>query len=182
MDSGHFDLHELTNRAFYGKIALAYPLFGTTATHFLALRQHWGAQAWEAWCRALQANKPFLVDGNSAVVKSVARREAAIGLTDSDDIAAGQREGLPVVGVPNTPKMVIPNTVALVAHRPHPSEARELFDFLQRPEIAKRLEEVHALESAARADTVPDRLRVNYPDLLRDLDSATRSLEQIFLK
>src|SRR5712672_3143853 len=30
-----------------GKIALAYPLFGTTATHFLALRQYWGDEKWE---------------------------------------------------------------------------------------------------------------------------------------
>jgi iron(III) transport system substrate-binding protein len=31
-------LVELTNQAWRGKVALAYPLFGTTGTHFLALR------------------------------------------------------------------------------------------------------------------------------------------------
>src|SRR2546427_4417051 len=45
-------LMELTNGAWRGKIALAYPLFGTTATHFLALRQLWGEAKWLAWCRA----------------------------------------------------------------------------------------------------------------------------------
>jgi iron(III) transport system substrate-binding protein len=59
-------LLELTNDSWRGKVALAYPLFGTTATHFLALRQHWGDQPWQAWCRALAANKPFLLEGNSA--------------------------------------------------------------------------------------------------------------------
>jgi iron(III) transport system substrate-binding protein len=56
-------LHELTNVAWRGKVALAYPLFGTTATHLLALRQHWGEAAWTSWCRAL-ANQPLVVDGN----------------------------------------------------------------------------------------------------------------------
>src|SRR5688572_18261688 len=87
-------LAALTNSQWRGKIALAYPLFGTTATHFLALRQHWGAARWEQWCRALHANKPFLVDGNSVVVQFVGRGEALIGLTDSDDVGAGQKNGL----------------------------------------------------------------------------------------
>jgi len=83
----------LTNESWRGKVALAFPQFGTTATQFHALRQLWGEERWLAWCRALAANKPFVVDGNSVVVKFVARGEAWIGLTDSDDIAAGQREG-----------------------------------------------------------------------------------------
>src|SRR6266567_1928404 len=95
--AGPRSLRDLTNQTWRGRIALAYPLFGTTATHLLALRQHWGDTAWQTWCRALQANKPFLVDGNSVVVRFVARGEAAVGLTDSDDIAAEQREGAPVV-------------------------------------------------------------------------------------
>src|SRR5215831_16984570 len=66
-------LSELTNSAWRGKVALANPQFGTTATHFQALRQYWGEANWEAWCRALAANKPLLVDGNSVVVKFVAQ-------------------------------------------------------------------------------------------------------------
>src|SRR5438445_933205 len=83
-------LTELTNQPWRGKVALAYPQFGTTATHFHALRQHWGDQPWQNWCRALAANKPLLVDGNSMVVKVVGGGSAWLGLTDSDDIAAGQ--------------------------------------------------------------------------------------------
>ena len=64
---------DATNEIWRGKVALAYPLFGTTATHFHAWRQFWGPAVWENWCRALAANKPFLVDGNSVVVKMVSR-------------------------------------------------------------------------------------------------------------
>src|SRR5205823_6598006 len=85
--SAPHSLVELTNEMWRGKAALAYPLFGTTATHFLALRQQWGDAEWQTWCRALAANKPFLLEGNSAAVKHVARGEAWIGLTDADDIA-----------------------------------------------------------------------------------------------
>src|SRR2546429_7066273 len=85
-------LVELTNVTWRGKVALAYPLFGTTATHFLALRQAWGDERWQTWCRALAANRPFLVDGNSVAAKLVAKGGPWVGLTDSDDIAAEQRE------------------------------------------------------------------------------------------
>src|ERR1051325_3608753 len=113
-------LVDLTNTAWRGKVALAYPQFGTTATHFHALRQYWGEQAWQDWCRALAANKPFLVDGNSVVVKLVARGEAWIGLTDSDDVLAGQKDGLPIESIILREEgLMINNTVALIRNAPH---------------------------------------------------------------
>src|SRR5262245_23204005 len=84
-------LLQLTNETWRGKVALAFPQFGTTGAYFCALRQHWGDVAWESWCRALAANKPLLVDGNSVVVKLVVQGEAWVGMTDSDDIADAQR-------------------------------------------------------------------------------------------
>ena len=167
-----------------GKAVLAYPLFGTTATHFLALRQYWGAEKWENWCRALRLNRALLVDGNSAVVNLAGRGEAWFGLTDSDDVAAGQRERMPIAGAPLTdvPEMLIPNTVAFAVNRPHKLEAQQLSDFLRQPEVAKRLVEANALQSADPAGRVRDRLHVNYPELLRDLETATKKMEEIFLR
>ncbi len=173
-------LLELTNLAWKGKVALAYPLFGTTATHFLALRQHWGKHGWEQWCRALAANHPFLVDGNSVVVQLVGRGEAAIGLTDSDDIAAGQRQGLPIAALPLSEEaFLIPNTIALIRGAPHPTEAQRLFDYLQNPEALNALVNANALEGTNK---VRDGLGVNWDGLLRDLDSATATLRTIFLR
>lgn len=174
-------LAELTNAAWHGKVALAYPMFGTTATHFLALRQWWGDAPWQAWCRALQANKPFLVDGNSVVVKLVGQGEAWIGLTDSDDIAGGIHEWLPLVAMPLTPEtLLIPNTVAVVRGAPHPAEAEQMFQFLQRPEVAKRLVKEAALEGAQSGQS--QGLQVNWTALLADLDSATETMKRIFLR
>jgi iron(III) transport system substrate-binding protein len=175
-------LRELTNASWRGQIALAYPLFGTTATHFLALRQHWGGSNWLVWCRALAANKPFLVEGNSGVVNLVGRGEAAIGLTDSDDIAAGQRERLPVAAAPLAPEsLLIPNTVAVVHGAPHPDAAQRLFDYLQRREVVQRLVAANALEGESAGATTAT-LQPDWNGLLGDLDSATAALKEIFVR
>lgn len=176
-------LLELTNETWRGKVALAYPLFGTTATHFHALRQRWGEAGWQAWCRALAANKPFLVDGNSVVAKLVARGEAVLGLTDSDDIAAEQREGAPLLAVPlNDEALLIPNTIAVVRHAPHPANAQRLFQFLQSRDIAARLVAAHALESTDAIPASTPTLRPDWAALLAELNGATSNLSGIFLR
>ena len=171
-------LTELTNARWRGKVSLAFPLFGTTATHLHALRQHWGETHWTTWCRALAANQPFLEEGNSQVVRRVARGEAWVGLTDSDDIEAGRREGLPVVALPMSPEMLaIPNTVGIVRGAPHPAAAQKLSDHLASPEVRAKLVAVAALEDGA-----PDAatLRPDWPVLLRGLDQGTARLQEIF--
>jgi iron(III) transport system substrate-binding protein len=174
-------LLELTNAQWRGKIALAYPLFGTTATHFQALRQHWGEERWLAWCRALQANHPFLVDGNSAVVQTVARSDAVLGMTDSDDIAADRADGQPVAAVPlSSETLAIPNAVCVVRGAPHPREAEELFRYLQRPEVLEQLVKAGALEGAK--PSAEGGLRVDWDKLLKDLDAATEQTRGIFLR
>ena len=172
-------LLELTNATWKGKVALAYPLFGTTATHFLALRQHWGPGAWESWCRALQANKPLLVDGNSVVVQMVGRGEAAVGLTDSDDIAAGQKQGFPIAALPiNELSLLVQNTIAVVRNAPHPAEAQRLLEYLQTDNVRQALIAASALEESASAPG----LNVDWPRLLEDLDAGTTTLKRIFLR
>jgi iron(III) transport system substrate-binding protein len=174
---------ELTNETWRGRIALAYPLFGTTATHFLALRQFWGDERWQTWCRALAANKPFLVDGNSVAAQLVAKGEAWIGLTDSDDIAAEQREGAPIVALPLTEEsLLIPNTVAIVRGAPHRQSAEELLEYLQRPKIVEELIAAHALEGMSRQSVTNATLKPDWSKLLANLDAGTESLKQIFLR
>jgi iron(III) transport system substrate-binding protein len=176
-------LTELTNVAWRGRVALAYPLFGTTAPHFLTLRQHWGAGPWESWCRALVANKALLVDGNSIVVKFVGRGEAWIGLTDSDDIAAAQREGLPVAALPLTGEMLlIPNTIAVVRGAPHPEEAQRFVLYLARPETLAKLVAANALEGITPDEITTPTLKPNWDALVSDLETGTKTLKQIFLR
>ena len=172
---------DLTNAAYRGKISMAYPLFGTTATHFMALRQHWGESNWLAWCRALAANKPFIVDGNSVAVKFLVRGEAAVALTDSDDIAAEMREGAKLQALPMTGEtLLIPNTVAVVNNCPHPDAAQKLFEFLQTSAVTERLIAVHALEGAWSNDVWTSTLHPDWDALVRDLNKATEQMQEIF--
>ncbi len=176
-------LMELTNSVWRGKVALAYPLFGTTATHFLALRQHWGVERWESWCRALAANKPFLVDGNSVVVKLVARGEAWIGLTDSDDIASARHEGASIEALPlNAEMLLIPNTVAVIKGAQHPAAAQRLFEHLQQPEIIEKLVAANALEGISQSDVTVSTLKPDWHLMLCDLEAGTDQLKRIFLQ
>jgi iron(III) transport system substrate-binding protein len=176
-------LLELTNQSWHRRVALAYPQFGTTATHFHVLRQQWGDTVWQDWCRALVAGQPFVVDGNSVVVKMVARGEAWVGLTDSDDIAAAQSEGLPVAAGPtNQETLAIPNVVALVRGAPHPAAAQKLFDYLQQPAIAEKLVAAHALEGIATAGAGVPGMTADWTRLLGDLETTTEKLNQIFLR
>lgn len=176
-------LLELTNRQWQGKVVLAYPLFGTTATHFHALRQRWPEETWRAWCRGLVENQCRLVDGNSVVVKWVGKGEAWVGLTDSDDIAAGQREGLPVAALPLGPEaLLIPNTVGVIRGAPHPEAAQRLFDYLQSPAVAGRLVRENALEGASLTEAQGSTLRVDWEGLLARLNETTEILRQTFLR
>src|SRR5205823_4300142 len=163
--------------------AIAYPQFGTTAAHFHALRQHWGEAVWETWCKALAANHPLLVDGNSQVVKMVGRGEAWIGLTDSDDIAAGKDEGLPIAAAKEFAEtLLIPNTVGIIRNAPHSGAAEKLFDYLQRAATVQKLIAAHALEGISAADVAERGLKVNWTSLLSDLDATTAKLNKIFLR
>lgn len=176
-------LSDLTNSAWKGRVALAYPLFGTTATHFLALEQKWGEERWRRWLTGLQQNAPLLVDGNSVVVKLVGQGEAWVGLTDSDDLAAGLREGFPIQGrEPDDGPFQIHNTIAILRAAPHPAEARKLRDFLRRPDIIDQLIRAHALVGAGtpaggEAAPLPD-----WKEILAHLEERTGVLREMFLR
>lgn len=175
------NLLDLTNASWRGKVSMAYPMFGTTSTHLHALRQLWGDTKWQRWCRAMQNNGTLLLDGNSQVVKMVGRGEAWIGLTDSDDIAAGQNDGLPIVALPITGEtLLIPNTVAVVRDGPHPQEAERLFQYLQRREVVEHLMAAQALEGFSPG--ARPHLKVDWDAMLKQLETTTASLKEIFLR
>jgi len=169
----------LTNKEFSGKVALAYPLFGTTSAHFLALREHLGQTGWENWCRALAANKPFVVDGNSVVVKLVGKGEAVLGLTDSDDVLAGQRDGLPVDSVLlKNDGFMIRNTAAIVTGTKRARTTEQLIQYLQSPEVIAALKKAGAIESLP----TPSTSSVDWNELLTNQNANLEFLKGLFLR
>jgi ABC-type Fe3+ transport system substrate-binding protein len=117
------------------------------------------------------------------VVKTVGSGQASIGLTDSDDIAAAEREGLPVQALPLLPEMLlIPNTIGLVRGASHGGSAQDLSAFLLRQETSALLVESGALEGSSRSELAEPTLAVDWELLLRDLDAVTATLNQVFLR
>jgi iron(III) transport system substrate-binding protein len=174
-------LMELTDPKWKGKVVVAYPLFGTTSFHFLALRQHWGDPAWREWCAGLLRNEAKVVDGNSVVVKLVGAGECWIGLTDSDDIAAGQRQGLPVASAPDLKESLsIANTIALVKNAPHQAAARTLAEYLGRHETLQKLLNAGAIDGIQPRSGKS--IEVDWADPLANLDAMNEILKQVFLR
>ena len=171
-------LAALTNAQWRGRVAIALPLFGSTATHFQVLRQRWGAARWQAWCRALLANGVMTVDGNSVVVQLVGRGEVALGLTDSDDVRAGLRNGLPIAGKPlGQDGMAIRNTLGHIRAAPHPGLARRLAEFLQSPAVRSALVEAGAIDPGE----IPPTGVIVWPSLVEANAQAVNELQSIFL-
>ncbi|HJN89430.1 MAG TPA: substrate-binding domain-containing protein [Verrucomicrobiota bacterium] len=171
-------LSALTNVQWRGRVVIALPLFGSTATHFQVLRQRWGEARWRAWCRALLANGVMTVDGNSVVVQLVGRGEVTLGLTDSDDVRAGLRNGLPIAGLPlGADGLVIRNTLGHVRGAPHPGLARRLAKFLQSPPVRSALVDAGAIEPGV----TPPAAEVVWPSLVEANERAVGELQSIFL-
>jgi iron(III) transport system substrate-binding protein len=176
-------LLELTNAVWRGRVALAFPLFGTTQSHFLALREMWGEEVWGAWCEGLVRNDAKVVDGNSIVVRLVGAGECWIGLTDSDDIAAGQRQNLPVAALELSGEMIaIPSTISLVRGAPRPAPAAVLIDYLASPEALQQLVALDALETQQSSPPHPLLRPVDWPALLRHAEDTADFLERTFIR
>jgi len=173
-------LEELTDPKWKGRVVMAYPLFGTTSTHMLVLREAWGDEKWEAWIQGLFDNDVMVVDGNSVVVRMVGAGEAWIGLTDSDDIHAGQKNGLPVVAVDLEETLLIPNAAAKVVGRAHANEANALLAYLKSDSVLKILTGAHALEGPYPEQVIG--LKPDWDAVLDRLEEGTEVMKEAFLR
>lgn len=130
------------------EIGIAYPLFGTTATHAAALYASWGPEKARGFFATLSRRGVRFVDGNSVVRDLVADGHLSFGLTDSDDACAAQAKGLPVEvrfldqGEGAAGTFVIPNTVALIEGAPNPEPAKRLINHLLSPRVGRKLAEL----------------------------------------
>ena len=141
-------LFDLTNPKWRGQIAMAKPMFGTTATQAACLFEVLGAERAKQFYLELQANDVQIVAGNKQVAVKVASGEYAIGLTDTDDAMIEILAGKPVAMIfpdrephPDYPRLgvlFIPNTIALIKHAPNAAGGQKLIDYVlaKEPELA----------------------------------------------
>src|SRR5439155_14179401 len=138
-------LSDLLDPRWHGRVAMAKPLFGTTATHAACLFAVLGADGATAFFRGLRANGVGIVPGNKQAATEVSAGRFAVGLTDTDDALTEVLADKPVVMIfPDADgigTLFLPNTLAVVKGGPNPDGARRLVDFLLRPESERRLAE-----------------------------------------
>ena len=188
-------MRDLTETKWKGRIAMARPEFGTTRGHMAMLVALWGDDGARAWLAGLKANRVLLLDGNSAVVRAVATGEAAVGLTDTDDVFSGQRNGWPIdlvyvrhdLGASKHGVMTIPNTVARVKDGPNPDNAARLMEFLMSEQVERLLAESDShnypvratLRSEFGAYEPPDSMPLGIGDATDAMDDAMEACRDI---
>src|SRR5262249_27492488 len=120
-------LRALTLPQWRGKVAMAKPHFGTTATEAAYLFQAWGPCNATALYRGFRANDVQIVAGNKQVAEGVGQGQFALGMTDTDDAMAEIDAGRPLAIIypdgdarPDSGlgTLFIPNTVAVMRGAP----------------------------------------------------------------
>jgi iron(III) transport system substrate-binding protein len=138
-------IRDLLDPRWRGKIGIAKPLFGTTATQAACLFAAWGDEKAGEYYRALKANDVQVLSGNKQVATAVGSGQIAFGLTDTDDAMGEVEAGSPVAIVYPDRKpdelgtLFIPNTLAIIKGGPNPDAARALVDHLLSPEVEAAL-------------------------------------------
>jgi iron(III) transport system substrate-binding protein len=149
-------LLDLTDPRWRGRVAMAVPLYGTTATQAACLFDVLGPEKAREYYRGLKANGVQLAPGNKQVAEWVGEGQSptggavVVGVTDTDDAMAEVEKGRPVTILfpdQETPKdgrlgtLFLPNTLGILKGCPNPEGARKLIDFLLSPEIETALAE-----------------------------------------
>ena len=128
-----------------GRVGLAKPLFGTTASHAACLFAAWGPDQAKSFFQSLKDNEVQIQSGNKSVAQAVSAGRLAFGLTDTDDAIGEVEAGQPVrivypdAGADELGVLFIPNTLALVKGAPHAEAGQKLIEFLLSPEVETAL-------------------------------------------
>lgn len=131
-------LLDLLKPEWKGKVAMAKPLFGTTATHAACLFEALGPDEAKKFFTNLKANEVAILAGNKPVAVDVAAGKYAVGLTDTDDAMIEINAKRPVTMIwpdrdgshPKLGVLYLPNMLALVKGGPNPDGGRRLIDYL----------------------------------------------------
>ncbi|MGI8981340.1 MAG: extracellular solute-binding protein [Pirellulaceae bacterium] len=138
-------IYDLADKKWKGKVGIAKPLFGTTATHAACLFATLGDDKAEEFFQSLKVNEIKIQGGNKQVAVAVGNGQLAFGLTDTDDAIIEVERGAPVVIVyPDREEkelgtLFIPNTLCIIRGAPHEANARKLVDYLLAPAVEERL-------------------------------------------
>lgn len=181
-----------------GKAAIAYPLFGTTATHAAALFVELGTEKALSFFKKIKENGIVILDGNATVRDQVVAGEFWWGLTDTDDANGAIEDGknveiiYPDQGMDGLGTLVIPNTVAIIKNCPNAENAKKLVDYILRPDTEEILANARSAQIPLRKSIkVPEKVMdlglykqmdVDYGEVSENMETTTKYLQEIFVK
>jgi iron(III) transport system substrate-binding protein len=195
-DEAPQSIFDLAQPKWRGKVAMANPQFGTTRTHMAALFVALGPKPAQEFLQSLLANEVRIVDGNAMVKNLVVRAHpdaspVYVGLTDTDDVLAGQAAGEPIAMVypdqETIGTLIVPSTVCLVRGGPNAEAGRRLVDYLVSLEVEAALadgksgyEPVRGSASQASPRPRPHAMQVTTEQLLQQLEPSSRWTREHF--
>ncbi|HEX5106748.1 MAG TPA: extracellular solute-binding protein [Pirellulaceae bacterium] len=191
-------IYDLADARWKGKVGIARPVAGTTATHVACLFAVLGPDKAKQLLRNMRVNDIRIYGGNKQVAVAASTGEIAFGLTDTDDAVGEVERAAPVTivypdrGADELGTLFIPNTVSIVKGCPNPAAARRLVDFLLSPAVEAQL----ARGASAQIPLNPEveaKLRVETPRTVKAMpidfaaaagkwDAAAEFIEEEFLK
>ena len=181
-------LADLLDPKWKGKIGIAKPLFGTTATHFTCLFAAWGDEKARSFLGDLKKNEVRVLSGNKQVASAVGSGQLAFGLTDTDDAMGEIEAGRPVAivypdrGEGELGTLFIPNVLAIPKGAPHPLEAEALGNALLGPKVEARLAEGPSAQIPLNRKTV-SHAKVETPKTVHampaDFEAAARIWDRV---
>jgi len=189
-------IFELIEPRWQGKVTIAYPLFGTTATHVAALYCAIGQEKTETYLQNLVKNKVIVVDGNSVTRDLVVEGRAHVGFTDTDDaqvaIAKGKRVKMIYPDKKGIGTLLIPNTVALIKKGPNPENGKKLIDYLLSAEVESLLAfdecaQMPLRKGVKKPPYLPDiseikAMEVDYSAVADQIEKSSRFCQELFIR
>ena len=160
---------DYTNPQYIQKAVIANPLFGTTTAHMAALATVWGEAKLHSFLDAMHTNKVALATSNGESADFVVQKSYDFSLVDSDDATSRFKAHkhieviYPDQGKEGIGAFVVPNAVMLIHKAPHPTQAKQLIDYL----LSKKVEEKLAFADCAQ---IPLHSGVKMPKYIKPMD------------
>ncbi len=180
-------IFDLTDPRWKGKVGIAKPLFGTTASHIACLFAALGEQRAAKWLVDLKANDIQIMSGNRGCAQAVGKGQLRCALTDTDDAMLELAAGRPVkivyldTGPEQIGTLFIPNTLSVIKGCPNPEGAEKLINYLLSVEVETKLANGPSAQIPLNKKFT-GRARVKTPQQIKpmkiDLSEAAKRFEQ----
>jgi iron(III) transport system substrate-binding protein len=190
-------IYDLADPKWKGKVGMAKPVAGTTASHVACLFAALGEEKAKEFLRSLKTNDVQILSGNKQVALAAAAGQIAFGLTDTDDAIIEIEKANPVTIVyPDREEgelgtLFIPNTLAIIKGGPNPEGAKKLVDYLLSPAVESKLALCPsaqiplnpAVETKPRVETpkTVKAMQVDFAAAAKAWDAAAKFVQEEFL-